>query len=146
MRRRHLLRTGAAGLAGLAGPVAGCTGAPADPVATPLGRPVTTSAAPAVAIPVAQVVIGEDAPGPAIYYRLVNEGDRAATVKLRTVLLVDGGGSYEATAAATIPAGGELRLQYQLVTFDRLSSVEARRVRRGDATFETYLNGERRAV
>lgn len=143
MHRRRLLRTGVAGLAGL---LAGCTGGSGDRVATPLGRPVTTSAAPAIAIPVAQVVIREDAPGPAIYYRLVNGADEPATVRLRTVLTITRGGTYEATAAATLPAGGELRLQYQLVSFDRLSSAEAQRVRQGDATFETYLNGERRDV
>ena len=143
MRRRRLLRTGAAGLGAL---LAGCGGSPGTRIHTPLARPVTTTAGPDVDIPVAQVVIEEGAEGPAIYYRLVNRGDAAATVRLRTVLHVTAGGTYEASAAATVPADDELRLQYLLVPFDRLSSVETQRVRQGDATFETYLNGERRDV
>ena len=146
MRRRRLL--GAAATTGLAA-IAGCLGGSGDRGTTTGSldpTQVTTTGGDDVEVVVAQVVIREDDEGPRINYRLRNGGEGDATVAVRTVLSIEGGGTYEKTAYADVSAGGEVVLEYPVVRYDELSTAEAQNVRRGDANFETYVNGERRLV
>ena len=150
MRRRSFLR-GVLGFAGasLAAPLAGCGGrdgargttrSDLDPTE------LTTTGGGDVVILVAQVVVRERQDGPRIYYRLENDGEADATIEIRTVLSIEDGGTYEASAYVDVPTGGEMFVEYPLVRWAELSAAEEAAVRRGDATFETYVNGERRQV
>jgi len=105
---------------------------------------VTTTGGAAVEILVAQVVIQEDDDGPRIYYQLRNDGSEDATVAVRTVYRIDGAGTYEATAYTDVGAGQEIFLEYRIVRYEALTADERARVRRGEADFDTYVNGEPR--
>ena len=145
MRRRRFVGFGSLAIAGLSGCLgrgrdSGTTTEPLEP------SQVTTTGGADVEILVAQIVIREADAGPHVYYRLRNDGAADATVAVRTVLDIEGGGTYEATAYTDVGAGAEIFLEYQLVRYDALSEVEQTNVRRGDATFVVYVNGERRDV
>lgn len=145
MRRRRFVGLGCAVLAGLSGCLdggddAGTTTEPLDP------SQVTTTGGADVEVLVAQIVIREGDAGPHVYYQLRNDGAEDATVAVRTVLDIDGGGTYEATGYTDVGAGQEVFLEYQLVRYDALTETERTNVRRGNADFETFLNGERRQV
>lgn len=143
MRRRRFVQTVGA-TAAIA--VAGCLGAgdrgsttePLDPTQ------VTTTGGAEIAILIAQVVIREEEDGPRIYYQLRNDGDEGATVEIRTALSIDDGGTYEASAVVDVAAGQEVFVEYPVVRYDELTPVERENVRRGDADFDTYVNGELR--
>ena len=105
---------------------------------------VTTTGGDDVEILVAQVVIRAEDDGPRIYYQLRNDGSGDATVAVRTVLHIDQGGTYEATAYTDVEAGQEIFLEYRIVRYEALTSTERENVRRGEADFDTYVNGERR--
>ena len=77
---------------------------------------------------------------------VVDSGSTDATVEIRTVLSIEDGGTYEASAYVDVPPGGELFVEYPLVRYEELSAAEEEAVRRGNAEFETYVNGERRQV
>lgn len=150
MRRRSFLR-GGLGFSGasLAATLAGCGGrnggrgttrSDLDPAE------LTTTGGDDVVILVAQVVIREREDGPRIYYRLRNDAETDATVEIRTVLSIEDGGTYEASGFVDVPAGGEMFVEYPIVRYEELSAAEEAAVRRGGATFETYVNGERRQV
>lgn len=144
MRRRACLRLAlvpvAASLAGCGGRdgVRGTTSADLDP------SEVTTTGGEDVEVRLGQVILGGREDGPRIHYRLRNDGDGDATVEVRTVLAIRGGGTYEASAVVDVPAGGEVFVEYTLVRYEELSSAEEEAVRRGETTFETYVDGERR--
>lgn len=145
MRRRRFV--GGAGLVGLVG-LAGCLGGPGGGGArtgTPDPTQVTTTGGERVDVLVAQVVIREADDGPRMHYRLRNDGGEGATVAVRTVLTIEQGGTYEATGYADVPAGGEVVLEYRVVRYDALSAAERENVRRGDADFVVYVNGEPRS-
>lgn len=142
VKRRQLL-AGSAVLVGLAGCTRGgsrggprTTGQPA--------APVTTTSADAIEIPVAQIVIRDGVDGPRVYYQFENTGSTDATIEVTTVLHVDAGGSYEASAYTDVPAGGEVFLEYRIVEWETLSVAEREAVERGDMTFDTYVNGDER--
>ena len=105
---------------------------------------VTTTGGDDVEILVAQVVIREDDDGPRIYYQLRNDGSEDATVAVRTVLHVDQGGTYEATAYTDVQAGQEIFLEYRIVRYEALTADERALVRHGDTDFDTYVNGKPR--
>jgi len=106
---------------------------------------VTTTSADGIEIPVAQIVVRDGEDGPRVYYRFENTGSTDATIEVTTVLHVEDGGSYEASAYVDVPAGGEVFLEYRLVDWESLSDAERRNVRQGNADFDVYLNGEERA-
>lgn len=105
---------------------------------------VTTTGGDEVEVLLAQVVIREADDGPRIHYRLWNAGSGDATVEVRTVLRIEDGDAYEATGYADVPAGGEVVLEYRVVEYDALTGVERENVRRGNADFDVYVNGEPR--
>lgn len=43
-----------------------------------------------------------------------------------------------------MPAGGEVALEYRVVRYDALAAAERESVRRGDADFDVYANGQLR--
>lgn len=146
-RRKFVAGAGLVGLAGLAG-LAGCLGGPGGGGArtgTPDPIQVTTTGGEDVEILVAQVVIRQEDDGPRVHYRLRNDGGEDATVAVRTVLRIDQGGTYEATAYADVPQGQEVVLEYRVVRYDELTTAERENVRRGDADFDVYVNGEPRS-
>ena|GEM_PF-4898261 len=129
-------------------PLAGCAGGgdgsrPGTTAGTAV--PVTTTSADGIEIPVAQIVVRDGEDGPRVYYRFENTGSTDATIEVTTVLHVEDGGSYEASAYVDVPAGGEVFLEYRLVDWESLSDAERRNVRQGNADFDVYLNGEERA-
>ena len=142
MKRRRVL-AGTALLLGLAGCAGGGDGSDPTPTAGPAVT-VTTTSADGIEIPVAQIVIRDGEDGPRVYYRLENTRSTDATIEVTTVLHVEGGGSYEASAYVDVPAGGEVFLEYRLVTWAALSETERQNVRQGNADFDVYLNGDER--
>lgn len=150
MERRPFLRV--SGIV-VAGTLAGCTDRSGDGSATPTRdgpstpthdpSQVTTTAGEEVTITSAGVEFPNDG-GPRVEYRLRNEGSTDATVAVRTVLSLEGGDSYEGSAFADVPAGGEVVVEYQIVEYSALPDAAAEDVRRGHGTYEVYLNGERR--
>lgn len=142
VNRRQLL-AGSAVLVGLAG----CTGGGSWDGPRTTGQPpapVTTTSADGIEIPVAQIVVRDDDDGPRVYYQFENIGSTDATIEVTTVLHVEGGGSYEASAYTDVPAGGEVFLEYRIVEWEALSVAEGDAVRRGDMTVDTYVNGDER--
>lgn len=142
VKRRQLL-AGSVVLVGLAG----CTdGGTRDGPRTTgqSAAPVTTTSADGIEIPVAQIVFRDGEDGPRVYYRFENTGSTDATIEVTTVLHVEGGGSYEASAYTDVPAGGEVFLEYRIVEWGALSVAEEDAVRQGDMTFDTYVNGDER--
>lgn len=105
---------------------------------------VTTTAGEDVRILASSVIFDEELDGPRVNYRLSNDGSADETVAVRTVMVVEGGGRHEETAYVDVPAGDEVVVEYRIVQYSALSDAEARAVRRGDAAFEVYVNGERR--
>lgn len=145
MRRRRFL--GVLAASGV-GSVPGCLGGGGDRGTTTARLDpsrVTTTGAAAVDVIVAQVVVREADDGPRVHYRLRNDGSGDATVAVRTVLSIEGGGTYEATGYADVAAGGEVVLEYRLVEYDVLTDAERENVRLGNADFDVYVNGERRS-
>lgn len=142
MRRRPLLRV--AGIAAV-GTLAGCTDRLGGGSSTPTRDPsrVTTTAGQDVTIRSSRVEFPEEG-GPSVDYQLGNEGSTDATVEVRTVLSIEGGGNYEQTAVADVPAGGEVSVGYRIVEYSALPNGAAEEVRRGRGTYEVYLNGEQR--
>ena len=125
--------------------MAGCLGGAGDDAPTTTLDPdrVTTTGGDAIEVVVAQIVIRESDDGPHVHYRLRNDGVEDATLELRTVLQIESGGTYEATAYADVLAGEEAVVEYRLVRYDGLTGEERTNVRRGNADFELYVNGER---
>lgn len=126
--------------------VAGCTSGPVtgDGAA---GTPtqVSTSSADGIEIIVSQIAIPTDATGPNAYYRFTNAAESDATIKVETVLAIDGGGSYRSFAYVDVPAGDEVTAQYLIVSFDQLSEAEERSVRQGEGVdFSVFINGQER--
>ena len=144
MRRRRFLGVAVGTLAGLAG----CGGPGGTTTTTEPLDPsqVTTTGGEAVELLSAQIVIREGDAGPHVSSRLRNDGAEVATVAVRTVLEIEDGGTYEATAYTDVGAGEEIFLEYQLVSYDALTETERTNVRRGNADFSVYVNGERRRV
>ncbi len=140
-RRAFLLTTTTISLA-----VAGCTSGPV-PGDGGTGTPtqVSTSSAEGIEILVSQIAIPADAAGPNAYFRLRNAGETAATIKIETVLEIDGGDSYRSFAYVDVPAGNEVTVQYLIVSFDDLSEAETRSVRNGEGvSFRVFINGQER--
>lgn len=140
MQRRRYLALSTVALVPLAGCSAGQDGG-GDPGTA---VQVTTSSAEGVEIRVFQIAIPADADGPLAYYRLENTGTDDATVRLETVMAVQGGGTYRQFAVVTVPAGDEVTVSYQLVAFDELTEDEATKVRAGDVDLTVLVNGEER--
>ncbi|MFB6184550.1 MAG: hypothetical protein ABEI96_08355 [Haloarculaceae archaeon] len=108
-------------------------------------RQVTTTGAADVDVLVAQIVVDDRSSGPDAYYRLRNTGDADATIRVETVLSIEGGGTYSAFAFVTVPAGDDVTVRYRIVRFEDLSESERLHVRRGEGvTFEVFVNGRRR--
>ena len=144
MERRRFL--GLCALVGFAA-AAGCsTGDGTGDDTPPDDAQVTTTGGAEIEFTLAQVVVRDDLDGPAVNYRLRNDGDEDATVKVRTVLSIEGGNAYEQAAYLSVPAGDEVTVMYVVVDEERLTDDERRRIGQGDVSFETYLNGERRMV
>lgn len=59
---------------------------------------VTTTGGDGVEVLAAQMVVREADAGPRVRYRLRDDGGTDATVAVRTVLAIEAGGTYEATA------------------------------------------------
>lgn len=138
-RRRFLVSVGV-------GVIAGCTGGSGSNDGS-AGTPtqVTTSSADGIEILVSQIAFTEDADGPNAYYRFRNDGDADATIKVETVLRLEGAGTYARAAYISVPAGDEVTLQYLIVPFDELSDEEERAVRRGEGIeFSVLINGRER--
>lgn len=141
-RRTLLLAAGASAALVLAG----CAGGGGDGVTTARDpAQVTTTRGDDVEILVAQVVVRQDDDGPRVRYRLRNEGDADATIAVRTVLAIEEGGTYEATALVDVPAGDEVTIEYRVVTYDELTAAEETNVRQGNTDFSVYVNGRERA-
>lgn len=143
MDRRGFLSVGAA----IVGVMAGCsTGRDSGDDGTP--RPpsqVTTSAGADIDILIAQLTFDDESLGPDIYYRLRNAGDSDATIRVETVLSIEGGGTYPAAAVITVPAGDEVTLRYRIVRFDALSEAERTKVRNVEGIdFQVFINGQER--
>ena len=127
--------------------LAGCLGRESDRGTTTskLGdEQVTTTAGERVEVLLARVAIREGANGPRVSYRLRNAGAEDATVALRAVLRVAGGGTYERTNYVDVPAGDEVVVGYRVATWEELGEADEGRVRRHEAELDTYVNGERR--
>jgi hypothetical protein len=140
-RRRFLV--GAAAIASLAGCAGGDAGRGPSTTDEPAAT-VTTTSAEAIEIRVAQVVIRSSDDGPRAHYRFENTGSTDATIEVTTVLHVEGGGSYEASAYTDVPADSEVILEYRILRWDSLSEVEQAGVRDGQFDFDVFLNGEER--
>lgn len=144
MHRRSYLRLG---LTPLVAVLAGCGGhdeGRATTTATLEPSELTTTGGDDVEVLVAEVVIRERDDGPRVYYRLRNDGDEDATVQIRTVLGVEGSGTYDASVYVDVPAGQEMFVEYSLVRWAELSAAEEEAVRRGDATLSVFVNGQER--
>lgn len=105
---------------------------------------MTTTSGDAIDVTVAQIVIREGEDGPRVYYRFENTGSTDATIEVTTVLHVEAGGGYEASAYVDVSAGSEVFLEHRIVAWEALSEAERRNVRQGAMSFDTYVNGEQR--
>lgn len=142
MKRRRVL-VGAAVIASLAGCAGGGPRGAPTPTDEP-AAPVTTTSAGPIEIRAAQLVIRSGEDGPRVYYRFENTGATDATIEVTTVLHVEGGGSYEASAYTDVPADSEVFLEYRIVRWESLSEAERRNIRDGNVEFEVFVNGEER--
>jgi hypothetical protein len=142
VNRRRLLALAAATGAGLAG----CTSGDTGPTTTPR-RPaqVTTTSADGVEVVSFELVLRSDAAGPEAAYRFRNAGETDATVEIRTLLRVDGGGEYESGGVINVPAGDEVTLRYVVVRDDALAPDDRERLDRGEFDVTVFVNGEERA-
>lgn len=135
-RRRYLVA-----LVGLSS-LAGCSAGGGSPSPTGTSVRITTTGGDGIEFLVSQLAIRDDAPGPLAYYRLRNTADADATLKVETVLAIEGGGTYSAFAYATVPAGDEVTVSYPVVSFEALTAAERRRLERGDGVeFDVLVNG-----
>jgi len=142
VNRRRLLALAAATGAGLAG----CISADTAPTTSPR-RPaqITTTSAEGVEVVSFELLFRRDAAGPEAAYRLRNTGETDATVDLRTLLRVDGGGEYESGAVIDVPAGDEVTLRYVVVRDEALDPGDRERLDRGEFDATAFVNGEEHA-
>lgn len=126
--------------------LAGCsTGPDTDDDGSGTAVPVTTTTADDIQFLVAQLSVRDDAPGPEAHYRLRNDADADATVKVETVLVITDGGTYASFVYVTVPAGDEVTVSYPVVAYDELTAAERSQLTRPDGVdFDVFVNGQER--